>query len=559
MRPRLHSPVASSLVAFLLLVLGTDLSWCQSGIWSAPAVTSSPGPRRQYGAVFDSDSLRYYLFDGFNGDNSGLYVLFNDVWALSVAGTPDWTNIPISGVPPGPRHSPQWGYDAARNRVLIFGGYGSHLEGWPYDYLNDVWQLTLDGTPQWTEIATAGQAPSGRLAGAAVFDPMRQRFVGFGGTGGAAAETWVLNLQDMAQGDWQTLPTLGVSPSARYGPAFVYDAKRDRMVLFGGSTSDAYYGALNDVWELDLRGDPTWKQIEPSGTPPVPRRSGTAIYDPLRDRMVIYGGWDGNSNDTTSFLADTWALDFSVDPPLWTQLTPGGTIPVQRDCTAAAYDPVHDRMIQYGGWAGTYMLSDTQFLDWGGSSVDASMTATSSATPSSAHVEWGVASATGPYAAVYRKGGGSDWTAIGLAEVDASSRLVYDDPTVQPGTGYSYMMVVGSQRGATFGGQTDVLVPSTTAVGSGSTAEFALRGVAPNPASDRLSVSFALASHAPASIALIDVAGRSWLSRSVGELGAGPHRIDLSPGGRVPPGLYFLRLSQAGKVAISRVAVVGAR
>jgi hypothetical protein len=273
--------------------------------------------------------------------------------------------------------------------------------------------------------------------------------------------------------------------------------------------------------------------------------------------MVIYGGWAGTEPDTLAFLDDIWALDFSVDPPTWSQLSPGGNIPVHRDCMAASYDPIHDRMITYGGWEATYMLSDTQFLDWGGSSVDASMTPTSSATPTTAHVEWNVESATGPYAAVYRKAPGGDWTALAVAQVDGTSRLVYDDPTVQPGASYSYMMVVGSQRGETFGGQTTVAVPAP--VSAVSVTEFALKSVSPNPAADRMSASFVLASAAPASLQLLDVAGRSLLSREVGALGAGPHRIDLATAGRVPPGLYFLRLAQAGHVAMTRVAIVGTR
>jgi len=540
------------------LALTADLSWCQSGTWSAPGTSNSPGPRRQYGSIFDGTNQVYYLFEGFDGDNYGRYVLFNDVWALSVSGAPEWNEILISGSLPGQRHSPQWGYDEARNRVLMFGGYGSHYPDGPYAYLNDVWQLDLDGTPQWTEITPTGTAPSGRLAGNAVFDPLRQRFVGFGGTVGVPTDTWVLNLQGIDQGSWESLPTQGESPSGRYGATSVYDVKRDRMLIFGGSIGDSYFGATNDVWELDLQGDPTWHQVVTAGTSPQARRSGTAIYDPLRDRMIIYGGAVATES-TDTFMADTWALDFTVDPPTWSQLSPDGAIPVQRDCSAAAYDPIHDRMIQYGGWAGDYMLSDTQFLDWGGSSVDASMSATSSATPTSAHVVWDVQSATGSHAAVYRKAPGSDWTALGVGEIDATSRLVYDDPTVQPGATYSYMMVVGSQRGETFGGQTDVVVPVTIGVPGGLSAKFALGPVAPSPVAGKASVSFTLASGAPASLDLFDAAGRTWLHRDVGALGAGPHHIDLATAGSIPPGVYFLRLRQAERVALSRLAVVGSR
>jgi hypothetical protein len=102
-------------------------------------------------------------------------------------------------------------------------------------------------------------------------------------------------------------------------------------------------------------------------------------------------------------------------------------------------------------------------------------------------------------------------------------------------------------------------VPSAVGVIGGPTVEFALGAVAPNPVAGKASVSLTLASGAPASLDLIDVAGRSWLHRDVGSLGAGPHHIDLTAAGSVPPGVYFLRLRQAEHVAISRLAVVGSR
>ena len=121
----------------------------------------------------------------------------------------------------------------------------------------------------------------------------------------------------------------------------IYDQVRDRMVIFGGSTSDDYYGVHNDVWELDMTGTPTWHHLAPSGPSPIARRSGTAIYDPLRDRMVLYGGWDSTENGTYSFLGDTWALSFPGNQ--WTQLVPAGTTPAGRDVPAAA---IYDRRAQ---------------------------------------------------------------------------------------------------------------------------------------------------------------------------------------------------------------------
>ncbi|HEY6193594.1 MAG TPA: T9SS type A sorting domain-containing protein [Candidatus Eisenbacteria bacterium] len=555
MHRRLPTFASISATALAIVVASAFPAHAQNGTWSSlPADAPNLGPRREFGAIFDRANQRYLTFDGFNGNNYGLYILFNDVWQLSVAGDPPvWSNITFTGTVPGARHTPQWGYDAARNRVLMFGGYGSHYPGYPYAYLDDVWELDLDGTPHWRELFPAGQAPSGRLAGAAVFDPIRQRFVGFGGTIGVPVDTWSLNLQ--GQANWELVPTNGAAPKGGYGMTSVYDARGDRLLMFGGSINDNYYYANNDVWELDLHGNPTWHLVVTAGTPPQARRSGTAIWDPLRNRMVIYGGFDAIPY-SDQFLPDTWALDFNTATPTWTQLVPAGTTPVGRADNAAVYDPIHDRMIFYGGWDGNNMLSDTQFLNWGSSTAEAALAPTGGATPNSAHVDWSVSATTGTHAGIYRRAPGGDWSALGEGEVVAG-HLVYDDATVQEGNGYSYEAVVASQRGETFGGETFVQVPTTTAVNPGQNLEFALRGASPNPAFDRMSVSFVLASDAPATLELVDVSGRRVLERAVESLGTGEHRVDFALAGRVPAGLYFLRLRQAGRTAATRVAVTG--
>jgi hypothetical protein len=46
--------------------------------------------------------------------------------------------------------------------------------------------------------------------------------------------------------------------------------------------------------------------------------------------MVIYGGAIAMPG-TETFFGDTWALDFDTDPPTWTELHPGGTLPSVRD------------------------------------------------------------------------------------------------------------------------------------------------------------------------------------------------------------------------------------
>ena len=84
---------------------------------------------------------------------------------------------------------------------------------------------------------------------------------------------------------------------------------------------------------------------------------------------------------------------------------------------------------------------------------------------------------------------------------------------------------------------------------------FALEGVRPNPAfGGRMVVHFALTSAEPATLELIDVAGRRVRERAVGVLGAGYHAVDFGQGLR--PGLYFLRLTQGTHQRVARATLM---
>jgi len=542
------------LLAGFVLSSHPALSFAQSvdGAWLAgPGAGAGPSARRTYAAVYDTPHQRYLVFGGQWRDLSGGYQLFNDVWALSLVPTPTWTLLATAGSPPGERHSPQFGYDAARNRMLIFGGYGRHHPGDPYDYLNDVWQLSLDGTPTWTELFPTGTPPAGRLAGAAVYDDFRQRFVGFGGTVGLPVDTWELDLSGAPQ--WNTVTTGSPAPPGGYGMASIFDARRDRMIIFGGSTSDDYFGVQNDTWALNLRGNqPTWHQLNPSGALPSARRNLTSIYDPVRDRMIIYGGWDSGGESTADFLGDAWALALDSNPA-WARLSPAGTPPQGRGSPAAIYDPVNDQLAVYGGWDGQIMLSDTWLLHWGQTGQAASMVADAGATPTNAHIEWDITDNASTYAAVYRREGTGPWSSLSIAETDATGHLAYDDGTVTAGAEYGYMVVVPSETGSQFGGRTDLIVPTVTGVGDGAS-RLALERVQPNPVRARFAVSFALPDDSPASLELFDVNGRRVLERQVG-MGAGRHTVSLGTAPEFGSGMYFLRLTHHGETLNQRVVI----
>ena len=80
----------------------------------------------------------------------------------------------------------------------------------------------------------------------------------------------------------------------------VFDAKRSRVVLFGGmgvaASDSARPPILGDTWEYD--GE-RWLRLDVAG--PTPRRSAGATYDARRGMVVLFDGSGGDG-----LLADTW-------------------------------------------------------------------------------------------------------------------------------------------------------------------------------------------------------------------------------------------------------------
>ena len=79
-------------------------------------------------------------------------------------------------------------------------------------------------------------------------------------------------------------------------------ARRGLVIVFGGTSSA---GFLGDTWSWD---GTAWRQLATSG--PEPRGMGYLAYDARRDRVVLFGGrkgWpDGDLNDTWEFESEVW-------------------------------------------------------------------------------------------------------------------------------------------------------------------------------------------------------------------------------------------------------------
>ena len=109
-------------------------------------------------------------------------------------------------------------------------------------------------------------------------------------------------------------------PTAVSSTCAIVDPVRHRLVFFGGDSEGA---TSRSVWALSLEGTPVWTVLTPVGPGPEARYGHSAIYDPVRDRMIIFGGY---SHGTETYHDDVWALSLS-GPSTWTQIQPSGALP----------------------------------------------------------------------------------------------------------------------------------------------------------------------------------------------------------------------------------------
>ncbi len=150
--------------------------------------------------------------------------------------------------------------------------------------------------------------------------------------------------------------------------------------------------------------------------------------------------------------------------------------------------------------------------------------------------------------AVYRMREGEAWAKLEDRWPDGMGYVDLRDASVESGSRYAYRIGLQSKGSEAFTEEVWVEIPSLV---------FSLEGVRPNPApGGALIVRFALPTPAAATLELFDVGGRQLLRRDVGALGVGWHQVDVRPGGPLTPGVYVIRLTQAGKSASAKAAVI---
>ena len=292
-----------------LLLVGCSSSTNHDGGMCGP-LTLRPQARQRVDGVLDPSSQKILVYGGDEAPISTALPaprqLTDDLWSYDVAcGT--WTELGMQQQA-GPQGEYAATFDTTRNRMILIAGQKGTAanppvvdEVWAYDSAAMTWTLLHPATPAGT--------PGARVGHRIIYDAGRDRLVLFGGersinfsAGDMFGDTWTLDFTSSADGVWQKLA--GAGPSKRRDAALATDG--NRVVLFGGASDFATY--QNDVWVLDL-GQGAWAQATTSGDVPSARFASKLSFDAASGRFVMFGGHDPTSLGP---LNDTYAL--TVDP-----------------------------------------------------------------------------------------------------------------------------------------------------------------------------------------------------------------------------------------------------
>jgi hypothetical protein len=283
-----------------------------------------PSPRLSPGMVYDSVRDRVVMYGGARTDSLSQ---FDETWEWDGQ---SWTRIETNSPFPT-RSSAAMTFDSARGRAILFGGLSST------NFTASLWEY--DGS-RWLERDVEG-GPSSRST-VISYDSDRQRTVVFGGVAftGIEQDTWEWDGEVWHEPDSSTCPNTDV-PSPRSDHHMAYDAKNGTTVLFGGFSYDTF-SPLGDTWLWDGQ---CWTEAAAGGSAPTPRARnwGSLVYDPVGERVLLYGGQAAGEPGTPTF-DDMWAWDGVAWSEVQTSTRPPG-----RFLTAAAFDEQHRQLVIYGG------------------------------------------------------------------------------------------------------------------------------------------------------------------------------------------------------------------
>ena len=216
-------------------------------------------------------------------------------------------------------------YDESRDRLVLVGVSRDRatMETWEWD------------GDKWLNIPVEG--PLNRTSFAMAYYPDYKVTVLFGGwidVDHSYRDTWHWN------GDkWTQISKWG--PEARDSTEMAYHPLFRTIILYGGiQVCETHTKYFRDTWEWDGN---VWSKA-PGGL--EGRWGHTMAFDPISKKIVLFGGFGIDNNDT-----------YGWDGEYWSVISTSG--PEKRHGHGMAYDRARDKMVLYGGRDGERIFNDT--------------------------------------------------------------------------------------------------------------------------------------------------------------------------------------------------------
>jgi MYXO-CTERM domain-containing protein len=335
-----------------------------------------PSGRGQLGMVYEESTKKILLFGGglakpvaeSNGnphpDPAPISASLDDTWEYDPAQR-TWAALSPS-TKPSVRHDFGMVWDSSRNKVVLFGGLQADIVGATGVPKRDTWEWD-PAQATWTERSGSATKPSQRFGHALAFDDNRKKMVLFGGvdivSNGPINDLWEW---EPTTADW-TMRLSGTesgAPTGRSYASLISDASRSRLIMIGGevalnSNNDNGTPVANQVWEMDPAG-PTFTEKTVPQDGPKGRLSPAIAYDPVAEKVYMFGGAADNGGGGTTPANDFWEWNGAT----WTAVQ-ADSPPAARANAAMAYDPARRSLILYGG----YVMEgkDTDTWEWSSS------------------------------------------------------------------------------------------------------------------------------------------------------------------------------------------------
>ena len=272
-----------------------------NGTWTDVSASLLNSPPARWG-----DRLVWDAADGslvlFGGRN--LTQFFNDTWTFTGA---TWNLVP-TGPSPSPRAFYEFTYDAADGYVLLYGGGIGNIPAGSdsaWTVFSDTWSYH-NGT--WTNLSSrVTGAPGPRELAGLAFDHQDGYALLYGGVaqghpnGPCAPLPYAYTYLN---GTWTNISaTMHASPGALASAAMVYSSVDRAVFLFGGTTpASGWCASTSGTYEYT---NGSWTNLSGSLSPSA-RDESAAAFDPISNATVLFGGNKEGVTLTSGYYNDTW-------------------------------------------------------------------------------------------------------------------------------------------------------------------------------------------------------------------------------------------------------------